>query len=86
MVLKTRPTRHTISISGVYTPPSLRNRGYASAAVSALTRRLLESGYRNCNLFTDLSNPTSNAIYQRIGYIPVMDYNYHQFTQLPLEQ
>jgi predicted GNAT family acetyltransferase len=85
MVLKTRPTRHTISISGVYTPPALRNRGFASASVSALTQRMLESGYRTCNLFTDLGNPTSNAIYQRIGYIPVVDYNFHKFLQIPIE-
>ena len=84
MVLKTRPTRNTISISGVYTPPSLRNRGFASAAVSTLTRRLLDSGIKKCVLFTDLGNPTSNAIYQRIGYIPVVDYNFHKFTRQPL--
>jgi predicted GNAT family acetyltransferase len=86
MVLKTRPTRHTISISGVYTPPNLRSRGFASASVSTLTQRLLEAGYKNCNLFTDLANPTSNAIYQRIGYIPVVDYNFHKFLQVPINQ
>lgn len=79
MVVKTRPTRHTISVSGVYTPPSLRSRGFASAAVSTLTQQLLNSGYDSCTLFTDLKNPTSNAIYQRIGYIPVTDYTFYRF-------
>ncbi|MCD4752032.1 MAG: GNAT family N-acetyltransferase [Anaerolineaceae bacterium] len=79
MVLKTRPTSHTITISGVYTPPSLRSRGFASAAVGALTKQLLESGYDVCVLFTDLSNPTSNAIYQRIGYVPVTEYTFYRF-------
>ena len=79
MVLKTRPTSHTITISGVYTPPSLRSRGFASAAVGTLTKQLLESGYNSCTLFTDLSNPTSNAIYQRIGYVPVTDYTFYRF-------
>lgn len=86
MAMKTRPIRHTVSISGVYTPPALRRKGYASALVSALTQRLLEAGYRSCNLFADLSNPTSNAMYQRIGYIPVIDYDYHRFTRRSLEE
>ena len=79
MVLKTRPTRHTITISGVYTPPSLRSRGFASSAVGTLTKQLLESDYDVCTLFTDLSNPASNAIYQRIGYVPVTDYAFYRF-------
>jgi len=86
MAIKTRPIRHTVSISGVYTPPALRKRGYASAVVSTLTQRLLEAGYKTCNLFADLGNPTSNAIYQRIGYIPVIDYDYHRFTRHSLEE
>ena len=60
-------------ISGVYTPPEWRGRGYASACVAALSRRVLDAGRRFCFLYTDLSNPTSNAIYQRIGYEPVGD-------------
>ena len=83
MLLKTRPTRHTISISGVYTPPSLRGRGFASAAVGTLTKQLLEHDYKVCNLFTDLGNPTSNAIYQHIGYVPVIDYNFYRFDKTP---
>jgi predicted GNAT family acetyltransferase len=51
----------------VYTPPSLRGRGYASALVATITRAELDAG-RSTMLYTDLANPTSNAIYQRIGY------------------
>lgn len=55
-------------VSYVYTPADLRGRGYASAVVWALSRKLLEGGNERCFLFTDLANPTSNAIYQRVGY------------------
>lgn len=55
-------------VTGVYTPPLLRGRGYASACVAALTKDLLAGGKRFVFLFTDLANPTSNKIYQDIGY------------------
>lgn len=67
------PTRNGIRVGPVYTPPELRGRGYASAAVGELTARLLAGGRSLCFLFTDLGNPTSNAIYQRVGYRPVAD-------------
>ncbi len=73
MAQKLRPTRHGISVSGVYTPPELRRRGYASSCVAALSQQLLDAGFAYCTLFTDLSNPTSNEIYQRIGYRPLGD-------------
>lgn len=57
-----------IRIGPVYTPPELRGRGYASALVAALSERLLAAGRRFCFLYTDLANPTSNRIYERIGY------------------
>jgi uncharacterized protein len=66
-------TPHGIRIGPVYTPPELRGRGYASALTAALTQQLLDGGRRFCFLFTDLANPTSNSIYQRIGYRPVSD-------------
>ena len=66
-------TPNGIRIGPVYTPPELRGRGYASALTAALTQRLLDEGRRFCFLFTDLANPTSNSIYQRIGYRPVSD-------------
>jgi predicted GNAT family acetyltransferase len=60
-------------VNYVYTPPELRGRGYASACVASLTQQLLEEGHALCSLYTDLSNPTSNKIYQAIGYRPVCD-------------
>jgi uncharacterized protein len=79
MVTKTRHSAHGIVVSLVYTPPVHRNRGYASAAVAALSGQLLDVGWEFCALFTDLANPTSNSIYQRIGYRPVADFDEYIF-------
>lgn len=68
-----------IKIAPVYTPPELRGRGYASALVAAVSQRQLESGRRYCFLFTDLANPTSNKIYQAVGYEPVLDVDEYRF-------
>jgi predicted GNAT family acetyltransferase len=67
------PTPNGIRIGPVYTPPQLRGRGYATALTAELSQRLLDGdlfpgGRRFCFLYTDLANPTSNAIYERIGY------------------
>ena len=67
MALKTRPMQSSITIGGVYTPPEQRNHGYASSCVAALCKELLTE-YRYCVLYTDLSNPTSNAIYKKMGF------------------
>ena len=77
------PTPNGIRIGPVYTPPELRGRGYASALVAALTQSLLDGGRRFCFLFTDLANPTSNSIYQRIGYRPVADVDEWLFGDPP---
>jgi len=71
MAWKARPTRNGIVVSGVYTPPERRNRGYATSCVASLSQLLLDEGKKFCALYADLSNPTSNSIYQRIGYRPV---------------
>jgi predicted GNAT family acetyltransferase len=66
-------TPHGVRVGFVYTPPAFRRRGYASSCVAAVSQKALDSGYQFCCLYTDLSNPTSNDIYQRIGYTPVCD-------------
>jgi uncharacterized protein len=73
MAALARPTRHGVAINSVYTPSEWRGRGYATACVSALSQRVLECGKEFCVLYTDLANPTSNAIYLRIGYHPLAD-------------
>jgi uncharacterized protein len=67
-------------ISGVYTPTDLRGHGYASAVVARISQHALESGSARCMLYTDLANPISNRIYQRIGYRPVADAQEWRFT------
>lgn len=67
MALSTRPTRSGISIGAVYTPPEYRKHGYATSCVASFCRALLRD-YQFCVLYTDLSNPTSNSIYKRIGF------------------
>lgn len=79
MATKNRPSRNGVTVSGVYTPAPKRKRGYATVCVAALSRLLLESGYKFCSLFTDLANPTSNNIYRRIGYQPVVDFTVYDF-------
>jgi uncharacterized protein len=70
-----RDTPRSSTISLVYTPPEFRRRGYAMALVAALSQQRLDAGKQFCTLFTDLDNPTSNSIYQQIGYRPVCDFN-----------
>jgi predicted GNAT family acetyltransferase len=62
-----------IRVGPVYTPPERRGRGYATSLVAELSRWLLAGGNATCFLYTDLANPTSNAIYARIGYRRVCD-------------
>lgn len=72
-------TPNGIRVAPVYTPPELRGRGYASALTAAVTQAQLDAGKRYCFLFTDLANPTSNHIYQAIGYEAVADAADHRF-------
>lgn len=67
-------------IGPVYTPPDLRGRGYASALVAAASQQQLDDGREFCFLFTDLANPTSNKIYEAIGYEPVCDMDEYRFA------
>jgi predicted GNAT family acetyltransferase len=60
-------------VSGVYTPPSERRRGYAAALTAALSQAVLDRG-QFCCLFADADNPLTNRIYQRIGYVKVADF------------
>lgn len=73
-------TPNTMRVGPVYTPPAQRGHGYASACVAATSQYLLDGlGVKTCVLFTDLSNPTSNKIYQALGYAPVCNVDVFQF-------
>lgn len=80
MAASVRPTKRAIAVSSVYTPREWRRRGYGTACVAALSKVLLQRGFELCVLYTDLSNPTSNAIYTRIGYRPVRDFLMYELS------
>lgn len=73
MAARTRPTPHGEAMSFVYTPPSQRRKGYATAVVARLSQKILGDGRQFCTLYTDLANLTSNSIYQKIGYRKITD-------------
>jgi predicted GNAT family acetyltransferase len=73
MAANGRPTANGEAINLVFTPPERRRKGYATAVVARLSQRILDQGKRFCTLYTDLSNPVSNSIYMKIGYVPQAD-------------
>ncbi len=73
MAAITRRSERGAHVAWVYTPKPMRRNGYATACVAELCRREMERGRSFVTLYTDLANPTSNAIYQRIGFEPVCD-------------
>jgi predicted GNAT family acetyltransferase len=79
MAGSTRPLVKGVTVNMVYTPPALRGKGYASVCVAALSQHLLNEGWAFCTLFTDLDNPTSNSIYQKMGYQPICDFTQYEF-------
>ncbi len=73
MAARGRPTPNGEAVNMVYTPPERRRNGFATAVVARLSQRILDRGKRFCTLYTDLSNPVSNNIYMKIGYVPQAD-------------
>ena len=69
----TRAVAGMVRVGPVYTPPALRGRGYAGGATAAVSQAALDRGATQVVLYTDLANPTSNALYERLGYRPVED-------------
>ncbi len=81
MAMRSRPTRRGCTVNLVYTPPELRRKGYATALVAQLSQTLLDEGFEFCTLFTDMNNPTSNAIYIKIGYTPICDFDKYRLVE-----
>jgi predicted GNAT family acetyltransferase len=61
-------------VGPVYTPPEHRRHGYGAAVSAVVSQWALDQGATEVLLFADLTNPTSNSIYQRIGYEPLDDW------------
>ena len=70
---RTRAVAGMVRLGPVYTPPELRGHGYAGAVTAVVSQAALDAGLREVVLYTDLANPTSNGLYQRLGYHPVED-------------
>ncbi|MHA2347394.1 MAG: GNAT family N-acetyltransferase [Candidatus Hodarchaeales archaeon] len=79
MVQRAGETPNGQTINMVYTPPAERRKGYATETVAKVSQKILHEGKKYCFLFTDLTNPTSNKIYQTIGYKPVIDMDVYLF-------
>jgi RimJ/RimL family protein N-acetyltransferase len=77
---RTRAVAGMVRVGPVYTPPELRGHGYAGAVTAVVSQAALDAGVREVVLYTDLANPTSNALYQRLGYRPVEDRAVLSFT------
>ena len=72
MAVTREQVERVVRVAGVFTPSEKRNRGYAGACVSDLSKQIRDQGHRPI-LYTDLGNPTSNSIYRRIGYRAVAE-------------
>jgi hypothetical protein len=77
------PTPTGARLGPVYTPPERRRQGYGTSLVAALSAWLLDHGRRRCFLYTDPANPTSNAIYRRIGYEQVAESAQYGYEPAP---
>ncbi|MFZ0323651.1 MAG: GNAT family N-acetyltransferase [Actinomycetes bacterium] len=69
---RTRSSAGVSRIGPVYTPSRFRRRGFGAAVTSAVAADILAEGSTPV-LFTDAANPTSNALYQRLGFTAVDD-------------
>ncbi|MEV2250997.1 GNAT family N-acetyltransferase [Streptomyces sp. NPDC050147] len=81
MAGNTRRVAGQVRIAPVYTPVRLRGRGYAGAVTAEVSRAALAAGADEVLLFTDVGNPTSNELYQRLGFRPVRDFTQYSFTR-----
>lgn len=80
MMKKARPTENSVTVSLVFTPQEERKKGYARTMVLVGSEELLKD-YQFCVLYTDMMNPTSNKIYQEIGYKRIADSIHIGFTK-----
>jgi GNAT superfamily N-acetyltransferase len=73
------PAGGVARVGPVYTPPQSRRRGYGAAITAEASASAMADGAQHIVLYADLANPTSNSIYQAIGYKPDHDANERAF-------
>ncbi|GFE18712.1 N-acetyltransferase [Streptomyces glebosus] len=74
-----------VRVDPVYTPAHLRGRGYAGAVTAEVSQAALTAGATDVALYADPANPTSNALYQRIGYRPIAEWAVYDFASAEAE-
>jgi predicted GNAT family acetyltransferase len=72
-------TPHTVQLQGVWTPPAVRGRGYATAALAAIARRLLTET-PSASLYVNDFNTGAIALYERIGFVRVGELTTYLFS------
>ncbi|MFD8252218.1 GNAT family N-acetyltransferase [Streptomyces werraensis] len=80
MTAVTSVTGGMVRVDPVYTPSRFRGHGYAGAVTAAVSRAAREAGATDVVLFADPGNPTSNALYRRLGYVHLTDCAEYRFT------
>lgn len=80
MAANHRDSKNAGTIGWVYTPPEERGKGYGSMVTAAVVEAIFKKGRPLANLYTDLSNPTSNSIYQKIGFVWVGESTHVEYT------
>ena len=73
MAMLRAPAAGVSRIGPVFTPVDRRAHGYGSAITAAAADLARRRGVADVVLFADLANPTSNGIYQKIGFEAVAD-------------
>ncbi|MEU4190774.1 GNAT family N-acetyltransferase [Kribbella sp. NPDC026611] len=73
------PSRNVVRLGPIYTPPQFRRRGYGSALTAQLAKRVRPA---EVCLRTDLGNPDSHRVYQRIGFEAVADFRRFRLCRL----
>jgi predicted GNAT family acetyltransferase len=68
-----------VRVNMVYTDRKHRGKGYAASVVQFVSRKLLQADKKFCFLFADAKNPTSIAVYERLGYETVGEWSELRF-------
>jgi GNAT superfamily N-acetyltransferase len=68
-----RQVARQVRVGPVYTPGEHRGRGYGGAVTWTVSQAARQAGAAEVVLFTDLANPVSNRLYERLGYQPVAE-------------